>query len=441
MNYVVLFSVLLIAACVVILLVPSPGPNTEEGFATHKMPRRNHPDSDPSAAGQRNASSHAGNADGTSDHDHLLDTLLLKHDKLAEGFENRKKPSKVSSTTTKKKGIASTGGSYKGDEVTIPVAGCNSDKCVEIGKMQPVFDPMAAIDGNCVNPTLPNGDPDYSVKYCAAFRPKDDMMDAQECLTCGYYTYAADCLKYADPKDPDKCTQYGNYTFQQPTGTSENYLTCDADDTVCNMLAQQAGGGQGQGQGQGSSGPICSASTCGQKTVTVDGTQCIIPGCVSNDGGMMPYPNDFYGNITTNPCYPIKDSTGATNGFMCPAITSGEMYDMGGGSTDLCYTTNGVVDHSKFFKIDTVCSNDKPKSKQQFKPENVDGNDGGNKRKRTAISHQHQHGGAVNVFHHHMYSSGSKNTKDGNKGNNGNNGNKTQGYMEPEAGAGVLGFL
>jgi hypothetical protein len=188
--------------------------------------------------------------------------------------------------------------------------------------------------------------------------------------------------------------------------------------------------------------------------VTVDGTQCIIPGCVSNDGGMLPYPDDFYGNITTNPCYPIKDSTGATNGFMCPAITSGEMYDMGGGSTDLCYTTNGVVDNSKFFKIDTVCSNDKQKSEQQFKPENVDGNDGnnGNKRKRTAsktgsaISHQHQHGGAINVFHHHMYSSGNKGNS-GNSGNNGNNGskngntNKNQGYMEPEAGAGVLGFL
>ena len=118
MNYFVLFSVLVIAACVVILLVPLS--NAEEGFATHEMRRKNHPMSvDPSAAGQRNASSHAGSADGSSDHDHLLDTLLLKHDKLAEAFENRKKPSKVSATTTKKKGIASSGASA----VTIPAAG------------------------------------------------------------------------------------------------------------------------------------------------------------------------------------------------------------------------------------------------------------------------------------------------------------------------------
>jgi hypothetical protein len=443
MNYFVLFSVLLIAACVVILLVPSPCPTAEEGFTTHQKQRRNYPDSDPSAAGQRNASSHAGNADGTSDHDHLLDILLQKHDQLAEGFENReKKPQNtVSATTTKKKGIATT------SAITIPVAGCNKDKCVEIGKTQSVVDPMAAIDGNCVNPTLPNGEPDYSIKYCAAFRPKDDTMDAQECLTCGYYAYTANCVKYDLPNNPTKCLLYGDYKFQKPTRTGENYLTCDANNAVCKMLAQQAGGGQDQGQGQGSSGPICSASTCGQKTVTVDGTQCIIPGCVSNDGGMLPYPDNFYGNITTNPCYPIKDSTGATNGFMCPAITAGEMYDMGGGSTDLCYTTNGVVDSSKFFKIDAVCSNDKPKSKQQFKPENVDGNDdsNGNKRKRTAskmgaassaINHQHQHTGAINVYHHHIH--GSHGTI---HNNNNNKSSKRQGYMEPEAGASVLGFL
>jgi hypothetical protein len=33
------------------------------------------------------------------------------------------------------------------------------------------------------------------------------------------------------------------------------------------------------------------------------------------------------------------------------------------------------------------------------------------------------------------------NGNNSNNGNNGNNGNKNQGYMEPEAGAGVLGFL
>jgi hypothetical protein len=401
------------------------------------------------AAGQRNASSTAGTADGISNNQHLLDTMLKKHDKLAEAFENREKPSRpgVSATTTKKKGIASTGASYKGDEVTVPTAGCNKDKCVEIGKTQSVFDPMAAIDGNCVNPTLPNGEPNYSMKYCAAFRPKDYTIDAQECLTCGYYGYMANCLKHADPNDPTKCTLYGDYKFQKPTGTNKNYLTCNAGNanSVCKLLAQQAGGGQGQGS-SGPSGPSC--STCQPKTVTVDGTKCIIPGCYSADDGMMPYPNDFYGNSTINPC--IKD---ATNGFMCPAITSGGTYDSGGGSNDPCYTSqdpdnpkSNLIDRTKFVTMDTVCSNDRPKSKQQFKPENVDGNDDADGGKRTAsktgattsaIQHQHQHGGAINVYHHHTNSSGSKPTNQPNQNNNGNN----QGYMEPEAGASVLGFL
>jgi hypothetical protein len=457
MNYFVLFSAIIIAVSVVILLLPSS--NAEEGFATRRRGEKAEAEAismaEPSAAGQRNASGNAGSADGSSDHDFLLDNLLMKHDKLAEGFENReKKPQNtVSSTTTQKKGIASTSGRYKGDRVRIPVAGCNKDKCMEIGKTQSVFDPMAAIDGNCVNPTLPNGDPDYSIKYCAAFRPKDDTMDAQECLTCGYYTYAADCLKYADPKDPDKCTQYGNYTFQQPTGTSENYLTCDTDDTVCKLLAQQFGGGGDQGQGQGSSGPICSESTCQTNTITIGDNQCVIPGCYSADDGMMPYPNDFYGNSTINPC--INDPT---NGFMCPAITSGTTYDSGGGSTDLCYMTNTntnpalppnyIIDRSKFVPMDTVCSNDKQKSKQLFVPGKdapIDDNDNHIKRRSasktgattSAIQHQHQHGGAINVYHYHMNSTGSKNTKDGKNSNT----NKNQGYMEPEAGASVLGFL
>lgn len=449
MNYFVLFSAIIIAVSVVILLLPSS--NVEEGFTTHEMRRKNPPMSaEPSAAGQRNASGNAGNADGSSDHDHLLDNLLMKHDKLAEAFENRNNTTTaVSSTTTQKKGIASTSGRYKGDRVRIPVAGCNKDKCVEIGKTQSVFDPMAAIDGNCVNPTLPNGEPDYSTKYCSAFRPTDYTIDAQDCLTCGYYTYTADCTKHYDSTDPTtRCIQYGDYKFQQPTGTSEKYLTCDTDDTVCQMLAQQTGqGDQGQGQGQGSTGPICSSSTCQPKTTQIDNNQCVIPGCYSADDGMMPYPNDFYGNPTINPCIPMKDSTGATNGFMCPAITSGTTYDSGGGSTDPCYMTdlnkdkpnlapNYIIDRSKFVPMDTVCSNDKPKSKQQFKPGKDAPIDGTTTQQH---SHSHKHAGAVNVYHHHMYH-GSRSGKNSNKNTN-SNANRNRGYMEPEAGAGVLGFL
>ncbi len=129
MHYFVLFSVLLIAACVVILLVPSPVA-VAEGFAANApttQPTQSTQPTQPMPAGQRNASSTAGSADGISNNQHLLDTMLKKHDKLAEAFENREKTSRpgVSATTTKKKGIASTGASTS--TVTVPAAGCNKD--------------------------------------------------------------------------------------------------------------------------------------------------------------------------------------------------------------------------------------------------------------------------------------------------------------------------
>jgi hypothetical protein len=104
----------------------------------------------------------------------------------------------------------------------------------------------------------------------------------------------------------------------------------------------------------------------------------------------------------------------------------------------------------------TTCSNDKQKSKQQFVPGKdapIDGNDmppprntkhrSASKTGATTSAIQHQHGGAVNVYHHHMNSSGSKNMNGGKNTNmsGSKNTNKNQGYMEPEAGASVLGFL
>jgi hypothetical protein len=446
MNYFVLFSVLLIAASVVILLFPSPG---AEGFTTRQTNARAMQPMQPMqpmAAGQRNASNTAGTADGISNNQHLLDTMLKKHDKLAEAFENREKLSRpgVSATTTKKKGIASTGASYKGDEVTVPTAGCNK-------KCKIIEDPMDAIDGNCVNPTLPNGEPDYSMKYCAAFTD-DDF--AQECLTCGYYGYMANCLKHADPNDPNKCTLYGDYKFQKPTGTNKNYLTCKGNaNSVCKILAQQAGGGQ-SGQGQGSSGPSC--STCQLDTTTVN--KCVLPGCYSADDGNLPFPDDGGYNFAEG-CFdynptskPLPGMENRPAGYYCPPITQDQSYDGGGSSGDACYTTNSTLDYSKFQLMTNVCSNDRPKSKQQFVPGNVDGNDDADGGKRTASKtgattsaiqhqhqHQHQHGGAINVYHHHMNSSGSTPTNQTNQNNNGNGNN--QGYMEPEAGASVLGFL
>jgi len=60
----------------------------------------------PSAAFQRNLSSAAGSADGSSDHQHLLEKILKKQDALIEAFE-RRRSRRVSSTTTQKEGIAS----------------------------------------------------------------------------------------------------------------------------------------------------------------------------------------------------------------------------------------------------------------------------------------------------------------------------------------------
>ena len=130
--------------------------------------------------------------------------------------------------------------------------------------------------------------------------------------------------------------------------------------------------------------------------------------------------------------------------------------------------------------MDKVCSNDKQPSGQRFVPGKDAPIDGNGTKHRSAsktgatTNHQHQHRGAINVYHHHMNSSGSKNTNmNGSKNTNMNgskntndskntngskntndsknmnmNGSKStndtkknQGYMEPEAGAGVLGFL
>jgi hypothetical protein len=456
MHYFVLFSVLLIAASVVVLLLPS---NHPEGFAPRRhastaQPSQPAQPTQPVAAGQRNTSGNAGSADGTSDHDHLLNALLKKHDKLAEAFENRKKTNRdgVSATTTKKKGIASTSApTDEGDNVSIPSAGCNKNCRI-------IKDPMDAIDGNCVNPTLPNGEPDYSMKYCTAFTDNDF---AQECLTCGYYGYTANCLKNADPKDPSKCTQYGDYSFQQPTGTNKKYIECDADNAVCKLLAQQAGGGQGQGS-SGPSGPSC--STC--KLDINPMNKCVLPGCYSADDGYLPFPDDdgynfaegcFYYN-PSNGQPPLPGMQGRAPGYYCPPVTQGQSYDGGGSSGDPCYTNNGSLSYAKYVMMDKVCSNDKQPSAQKFVPGKDAPIDGNGTKHRSAsktgatTNHQHQHRGAINVYHHHMNSSGSKNmngsknTNDSknmnmNDSKNTNDSKKNQGYMEPEAGAGVLGFL
>jgi hypothetical protein len=438
MNYFVLFSVILIAARVIVLLIPP----TTEGFASATPNANMKPNANakpkpsasrPAAAGQHNLSSAAGAADGGSSNQYLMDDLLAQQDRFMEAFENRNKTNgatTVSSTTTKKKGIASTGAST----VTIPKAGCNSDKCVKIK------DPMDAIDGNCVNLPLPNGEPDYSMKYCAAFQPKDYTIDAQECLTCGYYTYTGNCVKWLVPADKtSKCIVYGSYTFK-PSG-DKAYIKCDdADDKVCNLLAQQVGGGGGGDQG--SSGPSC--STCQLDTTTVD--KCVLPGCYSADDGNLPFPDDGDYNFAEG-CIINKGNLpgleSQPSGYYCPPITKGQSYDAGGSSGDPCYTTNSTLDYAKFVKMDKICSNDKQKSKQQFVPGKdapIDGNDmpppKNTKHRSPGATTTHQHSGTINVYHH-----SSNQTQGKGQGNSSNSKNSNNTYIEPVGGATVLGYL
>ena len=374
----VLFSAVVIVASVVALLLHFNGPNatatatTIEGFqtavATRKMPRVQ-----VSAASQPSFSSTAGSADGSSDHQYLLDNLLKKQDRLAEAFENRQIGS-VTATTTKKNGIASTSASskaitepfdtmnaVKNADISVQV-GC-SKKCVKINKI------TDSIGGNCVNPPISKNDkrPDYSKKYCLAFRvPDGDSMLEQQCATCGYYAFTAECLKKADPKNPNRCTKYGNYA-----ANAKPYNDCSNDDN-CNLFLEKGGGGGGGG-GSGDtpdkSGADCSKEYCPAKEVAIPNVstatqKCIIPGCLSNSGG-LPYPKDFYGNDMINPC----KRNG--NGYICPAVTFGstESYNSAGGS-DPCYITGGKPDILKFQSMDQVpvCNSVKLPSVQNYKP-------------------------------------------------------------------------
>lgn len=406
MNYFVLFSVILIVACVIVLLLPLNQTQTQtqtqnaEGFLNYRKERDdvndvnevNYTQGQVSAADQRSLSNAAGSADGSSDHQHLLDNLLQNYDRLAEAFETRDAKSNaanaVSATTTKKNSIASTSAitepfetrnAVKSGDISVAV-GCN-EKCVKITGTSD------SIGGSCVNPPISetNKNPDYSKKYCPAFRVPDGdySMREQECATCGYYTFTAECKQRADPKDKTKCTRYGAYAYQRPTGTNP-YMTCKpSNDPICNLFLEKGGGG-GAGGEDSATGTACSVATCKPKEVTIPGVtsatkKCVIPGCLSTSGGMLPYPKDFYGNDMINPC--IKDTAGT--GYLCPAITpitpggtEYGSYNSGGGSGDPCYTTGGRVDKAKFQSMNTVpkCNNVRPASVQNFAPTNVGDN-------------------------------------------------------------------
>ena len=413
MNYFVLFSLIIIATCAIVLLIPSQpikakinkGNTTNKDKDTNNKNKDDDDDDDsptPSAAGQRSLSSAAGAADGSSDHQHLLDTLLQKHDALVEGMQNDDDDDDDDFGRK---------GQWR------KLVGC-SDKCVKISNA------ADAVGGNCVNPPISdtNSKPNFSKKHCMAFAPprgKPFMRDL-ECMTCGYYTYEAECKK-KDPDNPDKCKRYGSYTYKAPTGANAKpYYDCSGN-PVCDLFLKQRGGGGG-GQGyvdDDADRPVCSAATCKPKEVTIAGVttstqKCVIPGCLSNSGG-LPYPKDFYGTDNINPCK-LKG-----NGYICPAVTSGstDAYNSGGGSGDPCYTTNGVVDETKFQSMTQVpvCNSVRPSSTQKFKPGDFDDDDDededededkdedeGNedKGKGRNNNNNNNNGSTINVYHHYV---------------------------------------
>ena len=453
MNYFVLFSVVIIVISLVILISPLNYDTNvmpiQEGFKS--APPTQRPRGNPVAASQTSLSGTAGMADGSSDHQYLLDNLLKKHDRLAEGFENRNaNASKVSATTTKKKGIASTGATYEGgDNVPIPVAGCNNNKCMKIK------DPMKALDGNCINPPRPGMPPrsdglpqqlDYSIKFCPAFEPKDGSY-AEECLTCGYYKYTSKCTP--NPNNPKKPCDYETYTFDSYNDGPMPGTTNDGGD-----------------DGGDDSGPNC--STC--KYTTNEKTKCVLPGCYSDDDGYLPFPDGdynfaegcfYYDPDTSNPGKNMHGMAGRPPGYYCPPISKDGTYDGGGGSSDPCYTKqdpynldSSILDYSKYVQMENVCTNDKAESKQNFNPDDVDDNPMNphrNKRKQQyqqdkQYQHQHQHSGAINVYHHHRTSQNSQhNMQKQNNQHNMQKQNNKQGqsnsYQEPLGGATVLGYL
>ena len=108
MKHFVLFSMILIVASVIVLLMPSC--DVTEGLSTRDGPTGGGPSAHEvpiPATFLRQSSSTAAAADGASDQDHLLHGTLDKQERLSKTIESVPL-GKVSATTTQKNGIAST---------------------------------------------------------------------------------------------------------------------------------------------------------------------------------------------------------------------------------------------------------------------------------------------------------------------------------------------
>ena len=502
MKHFVLFSMILIVASVIVLLMPQneqaheqeqegfepmPQMARREGFGEiiHQMGQGSsefalRPEQhQPMTAGQSNLSITAAAADGTSDQDPLLHNTLKKQERLFETFTS-KSNLPVSATTTKKNGIASTSAqasapdtvgqglrnsnqniepfearsAFKNPDISVPV-GCNK-KCVQIKNTSD------AIGGNCVNPPISKTNkPDYSKKYCPAFRVPDGdySMLEQECATCGYYTYAANC-ENSDPKNPNKCTLYGSYDYERPTTGTNDYINCKDNDPICNLFHGVGGTNAGGDDGTTTTttGLTCSKDNCPPKQVSVansNNAKCVIPGCISMDDGMLPQPKDFYGNDRINPCI------GKGQNIKCPAIAAGSEFTYGYynsvRSSDLCYTTDGKPDQTKFQSMNKVCIQEKPKSQQNFVPVIQQQGQGsqqqgqgsqqqgqGSQQQGQGSQQQgqgsQQQGQSINVYHHAGRGS-QRGSVSNNAGSTGSGSSGSSTYVDPVPGTLYLGIF
>ena len=560
MHHFVLFSVILIAASVIVLLIPS---TLDEGFKNNspRLIKQTAPNnramghSNPTAAGQRNSSSTAGAADGSSNNQHLMDILLKKQDIIAEAFENRDEQSFLNfnklddtnciwgrihtprvtndtysylgdfnsyeecarstnippnakaityhneshgggwakqcysindtTTTVAEKNttcgivvstpppapppppppaaapvpdIVTSTAADEGDNVPIPVAGCNMDVCMKIDPK--AVDPQGipiAFQGNCINPKYKGSrSVNYGIKYCPAFQSKYDVYD-QECQTCGYYEYKGICRR----KDPNKDPDPPGFVPTPVNPSNCDYESYESPDGVTMGAIPGTQGSQGSQGSKSSLDPSCSTCKLIQR---VD--RCVIPECHSTDG-YLPFPDDEGYNFAEGCFYynPSKENTrpgmqGRSPGYYCPPITQGQSYDGGGNSGDPCYTTNGALSFAKYVRMNKACSNDKAKSNQNFVPGKdapIDANYTTTASKTSATasktsataskataskatastataSKTSATASTINHVHHVYHHEVDSNNSNSNTNNNGCS------YMEPVPGAGILGF-
>ena len=199
MNFFFIFSfVIITSACIFFITSTQHNEIAQKNKFMHqpKTKIESIPSNELGFANQINSATNAGCADGNSDHDYLLENVIEKYDNIIENYEIR--------------------------------VGCNTDNCEKITKEMAldrsgmcVYLPKTCTsDSDCTTGSqngvcrsasnsratgTRNGDdrnicylkqtltpiPNYSSKYCMAYKPKSDSVGIrqQECMECGYYKF------------------------------------------------------------------------------------------------------------------------------------------------------------------------------------------------------------------------------------------------------------